>query len=381
MSDLASGLDGPRPVRPDEFGAMMELVNRIFRGAECGDMLQRFPLLFGEEGRRHCHVMVDGTRPVAHIALLARDAVVRGTTIKTASVGAVCTDETYRGAGLASRVLDECERMLRAEGVDLMLISGNRGLYMRRGARFVGHANRYDVPLNILNGFACPTLAVRNAGLNDWAALGRLNSARAIHWARSESDWRALLGMGRCENHHATVWLAERDGTPVAYVAHAHRRNGGEPCSTAAEWAGEPADVLALLHAAAADAGREKVEIHAEAVADAGLIECLDSKGVPAERGCLPRIMKILRPAAFFDGIRSHLPSPANEIAVADDAEGATFALSDESLALSAENLARVFFGDPQGEVDERLSSAGALGRALAEDFKLALPRYGFNYT
>jgi GNAT superfamily N-acetyltransferase len=381
MDDTAPALDGPRPVRPHEFDAMMELVNGTFRGSTCGDMQQRFPLLFGETGRSYCHVMVDGERPVSHVALLVRDATICGATVKTASVGAVCTDEAYRGHGLASRILDECERALRSEGVDVMLISGNRGLYHRRGARFVGRAKRYEVPLDVLAKFADPALNIRRIGTDDWAVLDQLNSARPIHFVRSESDWLALLAAGRCENHHAAVWLAERDDSPVAYAVHCRERNDGDPCSLACEWAGGPADVLAMLHAATTDADREQVGILAEAVADAGLIECLDPTDVPATTGHLQRIAKVLRPSAFYDKIRAQLPSPANEFAVTDDGEGAVFSLGSESLALPVEDVAPMLFGDSEGEVNERLRSKGTLGETLAADFALALPRYGFNYT
>jgi predicted N-acetyltransferase YhbS len=373
-------LDGPRAVRPEELSATLELIDSVF-SPDRRDMGRRFPRIFHEDNRENCRVILDRGQPVAHVVYLPRDAAIGGPTIRTACIGAVCTAPSHRGRGLASALLDDCERRLRAAGADVMLISGARGLYLRRGARTVGRIHRYELGPDRLRPLARPGLDIRRAGPDDAAALAALYAARPVHFERTASDWAAWLEAGRCENFRATPWLAFDGGTVAAYLAHSDRGHKGEPISRASEWAGEPGAVATLLARAARRSELGLVEIRIDPVADRPLAVLFARADLPHEVTHNSRTVKVLRPSALFDKVRPHLAGPAGEVAVEDVDEGARLRLSSETLTLGVDEVARVIFGDPGGEVSAKLGNAGALGEALAGRLPFPLPRYGYNYT
>ena len=73
MHSDAAQLEGPRGTATGERPALIELVNAIFRRPTHDDMLERFPVLFGDANRENCRIFVDGTRPVAHVGFTVQD--------------------------------------------------------------------------------------------------------------------------------------------------------------------------------------------------------------------------------------------------------------------------------------------------------------------
>ena len=61
-------MEGPRPVRPDEFDSLMELINTVFSSHQ-GRMRDAFPLLFNCRNWENLFVFVDNSRVVSHVGL------------------------------------------------------------------------------------------------------------------------------------------------------------------------------------------------------------------------------------------------------------------------------------------------------------------------
>ena len=138
-------MEGPRPVRPEEFSSLMEMINDIFT-SERRMMREAFPLFFHPDNLQNLFVYVDGDRVVSHVGVLIRDMIVNGCRLTTASVGSVGTVPEYRGRGFAGACLDAAEEKAVSDGVSVTLISGRRSLYRRFGGVQVGSALVFDVP-------------------------------------------------------------------------------------------------------------------------------------------------------------------------------------------------------------------------------------------
>src|ERR687888_292012 len=94
----------PRPCRPEELPALLRLANRVFR-PRGGDMGPEYPLEFNEANAENLRVIDRDGEIVAHVGICLREALILGVPLRVASIGAVCTDPTCRGAGLASRLM------------------------------------------------------------------------------------------------------------------------------------------------------------------------------------------------------------------------------------------------------------------------------------
>ena len=381
MGHNSPGFEGPRGTRPDETKRVIELVNRVFRGDVEGDMYGRFPVLFGDENLGNCRIVLDGGRPVSHIAYLPRQAVIGGPTISVACMGAVCTDEEYRGRGIASRILDDCERRMQEQGVDVVIISGGRGLYLRWGARTVGERHEYRITREDAPALADDSMTVRPGGPDDTPVLAALYDTNPVRFVRSQEDWHTWLTAGRCSNAAGCPMIGHIDGKAVAYVVHNYENIRRELISGAGEWAGEPQHVAGILAVLATERERDHVEVSADPIPDGRLVRVLDDAGIHRKVTHFGATVRVLRPSALFEKLRARLDPPACDVRMTDVGGGARLELGAAELALSAEDVARAFFGDPEGAVPKKFDAAGALRRAMLDTFPLPLPHYGYNYA
>lgn len=107
-------------------------------------MQYEFPYLLSEDNMENMMIVKDGDRVVSIASFLKRDILVEGHPIKTASIGAVCTYEEYRGKQLSSKALDSVEEKMKKDGVMLSLVSGTRTLYTRRNYVELNSMTRYE---------------------------------------------------------------------------------------------------------------------------------------------------------------------------------------------------------------------------------------------
>ena len=131
-------MEGPRPVKPGELPSLTRLADTIFADGEEGLMLASFPLLFDESNFENLFVFAKRGRIVSHVGMAQRWACLAGCTVRVACIGAVGTYEEHRGKGLATSLFEAACGKALSDGVDLMMISGGRGLYLRAGAAEVG---------------------------------------------------------------------------------------------------------------------------------------------------------------------------------------------------------------------------------------------------
>ena len=108
-----------------------------------------------------------------------------GVIIDVGSLGSVCTHPDYRGRGLAGSLLAHVENELRAQGVDLLYVSGGRSLYLRGGLH-VGRAN-LDV--------RCPEKSAPGAG--------RAESRSPSRFERGHSGTRQAIP-GEADSSHSS---------------------------------------------------------------------------------------------------------------------------------------------------------------------------------
>ena len=128
-------MEGPRACKMEEFETLLELINKTFR-AQSGykpTMAEEFPLLLNKENINNIRTILIEDKPVAAVNFYKSTILIEGIPISAASVGGVCTDVDNQGKGYSTILLDDAEQLMREYIVDIVLVSGDRSLYLRRG--------------------------------------------------------------------------------------------------------------------------------------------------------------------------------------------------------------------------------------------------------
>lgn len=264
--------EGPRALRPDEWDQLDHVVGTVFRAS----MFKEYPQLFNEANRENLRVVAEDGKLVCHVGMTQRPASLQGCRIDVCAIGAVATLDAYRGRNFASLALqDACDKAAR-DGVDLMLISGGRGLYTRVGCRQVGE----DLDFSLAEAQASLLASVRPPGGGDFTLemagperipeLGALYAAEGVRFIRHADDWLMAYECGVVMNTPSHFWGVSLGDVLVAYIvvhdpAKARRRQPDDPTVTrVVEFAGQRAAILASLPRLRQQYGTDRISIHVQ---------------------------------------------------------------------------------------------------------------------
>jgi predicted N-acetyltransferase YhbS len=387
--------DGPRALRADEWPSLNELVSTVFRPT----MFESYPQLFNEENREHLRVVAEDGKIVCHVGMTQRSATLAGCAVEVACIGAVATDEAYRGRGFASAAFQDCCDLAAAAGVDLMLISGGRGLYTRVGCRRVGAY--WDYVLDAVPGSA----ASASEGAGDYAlaplaaehlpAVAGLYQAEPVRFLRPPEDWARAFACRVVMAGKSDFWGLWAGETLVAYViAHPPRtpRPEGAPAIVrVVEYAGDRVAVASALPRLLARYEAEHLRLPV-ADGDAALrahLRRAGSEGMPGTAwGTLrvinfPQLMERCRPllAERLGGRPARALRFSADAPPGSAAGGFTIRLGDAALRIpDLGALASYLFARP-GEEHEQVTGPAALKTLLAGALPLPALWYGITYV
>jgi GNAT superfamily N-acetyltransferase len=212
--------DGPRLVRREELIASDRL-SRICFGLQEIENGEEILANYVPPRRGGTYVLVHENKPVSQIVIFHDQLKMYDGTIRTGSIGGVCTHPDYRRQGLASRLMEHCTQQLVKEGARLMLISGDEGVYMRLGNVFQGKYTYFSIkPGHSSQWRSTPAnLLLRRATDADALNCSQLYQAEPVHFIRQKSDFfRALQDPMSNTYVHADQWIIERSGQVVAYL-------------------------------------------------------------------------------------------------------------------------------------------------------------------
>ncbi|KDR95824.1 Acetyltransferase (GNAT) domain-containing protein [Peptoclostridium litorale DSM 5388] len=135
------------PASTDQFKNAVDLINKVFRTSRGHKptMQSEFPLLISRENLNNMIVVKYKGEVVSCVNFIPETIHVQNSLITAASIGAVCTSEDFRGAGLSSSLLDHAEEKMIRDGIDVVLISGTRSLYKRRGCLELENFTEYEI--------------------------------------------------------------------------------------------------------------------------------------------------------------------------------------------------------------------------------------------
>jgi predicted N-acetyltransferase YhbS len=375
----------PRPCTPEELPAVVRLANRVFTPNGLVDMGTAFPLLFCRENAEHLRVIDREGEIIALVGICIREALLLGTPLRVASIGAVCTDSACRAQGLASRLMADARAHAVASGADLMLISGGRGLYHRLGYVTVGRFCRYQVSSRE----ASDAVEVAEYRPEDLAEVRTLHAGEPIRFRRSLDDWERLLEAGMLICEHATLWVVRCAGRPVAYMAvqQPRRQKDGRPGrANAEEYAGDRWAIAEAAPAVAQRMGADGLELFGPS-GDLVLATHATARRWSVERRSFPGTVGILRPRELLAELGPWIAERLRQRDVArlrvHPTETETrFEVDGENYVLETPGqLAALLFGGDTEEARSIPPLAGKAGALLEALFPMPLLAYGYNFV
>lgn len=209
--------DGLRAPEAEEWPALRAAVNRVFR-PNGGDLFAESPLLFDAGNRTNLRVLVRGGEIVSHAGLFLCEARTGGPPLRVACLGAVLTVPEHRGSGLAAAVVAERVDFAR-HNADLLVVSGEGGLYRRFGLTPVPAMRRYAIAPPERGAAGRADLRLRPYRASDLQGVISVHAAEPIRFERTAAEWQRLLAARHLMGAPAEVVVVLRDDSVVAYAA------------------------------------------------------------------------------------------------------------------------------------------------------------------
>ncbi len=377
---------GPISPAADQFDAVLALTNKIFRSKQ-GDMWKSFPLVFHRDRLEQMRIFTADDKPVSHVATVTNDVLMFGCLTKIACMGGVCTDESARGHGLAGRLVNDSIEQATQRGATIMLISGDRPLYARRGAIFAGLFHRYTISAEQLSRDDNSVDIVQVTPENCVQALA-MSDLEPIHFCRSMEDYQAQTTLGRAAGCRGKTYIVRRSEQNRAVLSVSYPTSLGANQVNALEIVGSRRDALAALSQIIPSDGIETVVIKAYAF-DVELVHACEAIGVKPEMVRHQAAVRLLNAEALWrdflpllqdrigeEASRIHLRTESDEMKI----HTLEFSLGDEKLTIEGEcELTAALFGSP--ELNPLAEREGPLADKLRKALPLPLPLYGLNYV
>jgi len=232
----------------------------VFAGGKAGSMFHEIPHLFNERNMENLLVFADRGEIVSHVGMVQRWACLAGCTVRVACIGAVSTYEEHRGRGLATRLFEHACAKAAVDGVDFMMISGSRRLYLRAGAAHVGRDAEVTVSADAAEILNRPGVTVGEfipPCLPDCTAA---YAAKEAHFIRPADDWRWFLEHGHCMCTPSRFEIVLTDGAFSGYFMPSRVSDDGE--IRILEFAGEPTALAAALNPLMERCGARSAKLH-----------------------------------------------------------------------------------------------------------------------
>lgn len=367
-------MEGPRAVRPEEFASLRELTDTVFRTG----LVDEYRQLFNEDNVENLRVCVDDGRCVSHVGMTERGASLFGCSIGVCCIGAVATHPDYRGQGLASACFDDAVAKAYGDGMDIMIVSGNRNLYRMRGCLRVGNDTAFTLTKDALG--EDPSITVEPMADDDLPLVTECYRREPVRFLRPLEDYRYARQTGFVMNRPSDFLVIRQDGAFRGYVIIQRPADGK---ARLAELAGDRHAVLAALPEVFRQYGLTELGWQVQRH-DHLLRSLCQSRGLPATPTPAAGTVKLINFPQLMERLRPRFEEllgrrEAMKLRFRQQDEQYVFAFGDETRVADRDTTTRLLFGAPDDA--EVRSGAGGLADVLATILPLPTLSYGINYV
>jgi predicted N-acetyltransferase YhbS len=379
-------MEGPRAVRKEEFESLRMLANNVFRSSTDEDMPSQYPQLFSEDNFENLRVCLDAGQCVSHVGMTERHASLLGCRIQVCCIGAVATLPEYRGQGLASACFDDAVSKAYRDGVDVMIVSGDRSLYRMRGCLRVGRDSAFTLTPETLPAVAeaaRPAVTVESMTGDELALAADCYRHEPVRFLRLPEDY-ARAWKSRYVMNRASDFLVIREGSDFRGYG-ILQRPGEERRAGLVEFAGDRHAVFAalpeLFRRYSLTALGWQVQSH-----DALFRALCASAGLPGEPRTTPGTVKLINFPQLMERLRPYWEErigrqEAAQLAFWQEADRYGVRSGGDAFVTDRDTATRLLFGTPDGAEAQATAGAGALRQTLERMLPLPTLWYGINYV
>ncbi|MBC7321258.1 GNAT family N-acetyltransferase [bacterium] len=370
-------MEGPRGARIEELEEIVKLSNRVFRSNIEGDMGREYPLLFSEKNCENLRIIKEDNKIVSLVGIIFSEVIILGNRIKVCMIGSVATDPEYRGRGFATLLMQDSILKSLQEGVDIMLISGGRGLYRRLGAINAGLYKVFHIDKAKLSK---SNLRVRKVNEDDIPKLLRIMELEQVRFLRSYEELKILLRCSMVVNRPGEVLLIEDNNIPLAYMAIQLPRAQGEMLRIK-EIGGSRSALVDSLYTVLEIYNKDSLLLDT-LNSDTEIGYIMEKLGIRGEDRGFEGTVKIINPKSLMkkldDYFRRMLGEEYKDFAIEFNPP-ITIRFKDERIQIEENNLPALIFGSVEKKIE--IPALRGLSRILSTLFPIPLVDYGLNYT
>ncbi len=376
-----SEFEGPFSIEEHELQELNAFLNRVFR-AEAGNMSEDYPRHLGVNNLQNIRVIKHEGRIVSHVATSIRPVILGGIPTKVAGIGAVATDSEYRQKKLASILMHDAVIRSREQGADIMLISGDLGVYRRMHAVDCGCFQEVRIKKNELAPFSdiVKELIIDQVIEEDLDKIISLREILSTRYLLPREDMSALLKCKKVMDKPSDWWLIRNYEEAVGFGVIHHQ---GKDLYLL-DWIGRPS----VLNGAAGvwfeiyEANTlTYVPVHQSLVP-------LSWRGFIQRERCFDGTVLVINAWRFLKKAAHYLVEHVGEDCLSNlkiDAleESLHIQYGQESVQfVNGGEIAKFFFGHPNEDIlAERISMNSDLYQLLSKAFPIPLVWYGIGYV
>ena len=252
-----------RRLNRSEAQMAIELSDRVFREKDQVSMGKAFPFIFSEAFIESSYGYFIEGKLIVFMGLVPSTICIGNARVQVYSLGSVCTHPDYRGKGYASEVLEQILKDLQESEAALLLISGDRSLYTRKGSRFFGETSVFEIEEH--HKVDCIENAeIREMQQGDLHSITRCAHERRVRYEQTVTELNQLLqaeAYASCIKKQHRVLVAEVNDELKAFLVVGVPYHSDNKTGTVIEWAGDPRLLLALLKEAIEKYNLDKLQI------------------------------------------------------------------------------------------------------------------------
>lgn len=379
-------MEGPRGARRQDFESLRTLTDIVFRPG----MMDEYPQLFNEDNAENLRVCLDGGRCVSHVGMTERWASLLGCPIQVCCIGAVSTHPDYRQQGLASACFDDAVRKAYRDGVDVMIVSGDRSLYRMRGCLRVGRDTAFALTPDRLASVPPRGVRVEVMQPEDLPLVMACYPQEPVRFLRLRDDYRYALQSRTVMNRLSDFLTLFEGGVFRGYIVlqrplDMNRQPLEEKRTGLAEFAGDRHAVLAALPEIVRR--YDLVQLRWQVMRHDHLFRTLcEAAGLPGAPSATPGTVKLINFPQLMARLKPRWEEllglrEAERLSFRQDGEQYRFRYDKTELVTDRDTATRLLFGTLDGAEAAVLEGHGALTEVLKTILPLPLPWYGLNYV
>jgi len=381
-------MKGPRGTKKEEFNQVLKLVNYVFRKSSNREpnMGKWYPLLFNEDNLENMRIIIEDNKPVSHIGISECEITVYGCKTKIGSIGSVCTYPEYRKRGLATLLLEDSMKKLDKDEVDIMLVSGGRGLYKRAGCIEAGRVYDFKILENDLEKFNTHQVKILPYKEENLEDIVKVYQREPVRFFRSLEDFKRILSTGAAMDREAEILTIHKEDNFSGYLAvQLPRKEKEKRVSKVAEYSGVRRAIVEALKCVFDRYNLQELNFNIPFYDDE-LIYMFKKMGFKSAMVNIPGTIKIINFPRLMKRFRPYIEErlgkkKADLLKFSQEDNKFTIRFNQEQFNTDGRKLVQIVVGTYDGREREIIPKKGKMAKILKTIFPLPFIWPGLNYV